>query len=135
MRADPMFPCIAIVDVPGKGKGVIAKEHIPRGTLIVSEKPRIILPDGEVKIRKALSLLSQEDISFMLSFPCGPNEMPFFGQFKHFTPCVGDDASGLCPTICRVNHTCFSPKGSPNATYFWNVNSKEEGTSISRCRL
>ncbi|KAJ7131006.1 hypothetical protein C8R44DRAFT_871552 [Mycena epipterygia] len=38
----------------------------------------------------------------------------------------------LCPTICRVNHTCYSPKASPNAGYFWNVGTKEEELSALR---
>ncbi|KAJ7769327.1 hypothetical protein B0H16DRAFT_1365477 [Mycena metata] len=126
--ASTTFPNIAIVDVLGKGKGVIAKEDISRGTLIVSEKPRITLPRHPSQSTNTLSNLSREDSLFLLSFPCGPDEHPIFGRRKHFTPCVGDDAvgSGLCPTICRVNHTCYSPKGRPNAAYFWNVNSKHE---------
>ncbi|KAJ7111449.1 hypothetical protein C8R44DRAFT_856684 [Mycena epipterygia] len=124
MPIDTSFPRISIVDIAGKGKGVIAKERILRGTLIISEKPRITLHGGNAleKIRA----LPREDLLFFMSFPCGPNEHPIFGRLKHFTPCVGDNAVGLCSTICRVNHTCYSPKGSPNAAYFWNVGTKEE---------
>ncbi|KAJ6542354.1 hypothetical protein DFH09DRAFT_928831 [Mycena vulgaris] len=123
----PKFPTIAIVDVLGKGKGVIAKERILRGTLIVSEKPRIALP-MDVDHFGVLATLSQRDLDFLMSFPCGPNERPLRGRVKHFTPCVGDDtfSLGLCPTVCRVNHTCYSPKGRPNAAYFWNADVKEE---------
>ncbi|KAJ6607845.1 hypothetical protein B0H10DRAFT_2070019, partial [Mycena sp. CBHHK59/15] len=126
MPTDTRFPRIAIVDIPGKGKGVIANEHIPRGTLIVSEKPSITLPVNRSEMLKVLPALSQDDLSFLLSFPCGPNEDPILGRLKHFTPCIGDDAAGLCPTICRVNHTCYSPKASPNAAYFWSVSAKQE---------
>ncbi|KAJ7186649.1 hypothetical protein C8R46DRAFT_980885 [Mycena filopes] len=123
-------PKIAIVDIPGKGKGVIANEPIFRGTLIISEKPRIVLPAHapESRIHAALSKLSREDTMFLLSFPCGPNDHPILGRLKHFTPCVGDAAigRGLCPMICRVNHTCYSPLGAPNAAYFWNVDSQSE---------
>ncbi|KAJ7080639.1 hypothetical protein B0H15DRAFT_953504 [Mycena belliarum] len=75
---------------------------------------------------RAISSLSKDDRSFLLSFPNAPGDDPIFGRLKHFTPCVGDNAAGLCPTICRVNHTCYSPKGRPNAAYFWNVTTKEE---------
>ncbi|KAJ7457147.1 hypothetical protein B0H11DRAFT_215853 [Mycena galericulata] len=128
MPADtsPTFPRITITDVPGKGKGVVAREHIARGTLIVSEKPRIILPLAPSQMREVLTGLSREDVEFLLSFPCGPDEDPILGRVKHFTPCVGDNARGLCATICRVNHTCYSPKGGPNAAYFWNVETKQE---------
>ncbi|KAJ7687815.1 hypothetical protein B0H17DRAFT_1135988 [Mycena rosella] len=120
------FPRIDIVDIPGKGKGVIAKGYIPGGTLIISERPRILLPYKDPT--QALSALSREDLSFLLSFPRGPDEHPIFGRLKHFTPCVGDDtfSRGLCETICRVNHTCYSPKARPNAAYYWNTSSKEE---------
>lgn len=130
MPTDTSFPRIAIVDIPGKGKGVIAKERIPRGTLIISEKPRITLHGANnlEKIKALPSAVSHaDDILFFMSFPCRPNEDPIIGRLKHFTPCVGDDAVTLCPTICRVNPTCYSPKGSPNAVYFWNVGTKEEG--------
>ncbi|KAJ7142870.1 hypothetical protein C8R44DRAFT_924583 [Mycena epipterygia] len=130
MPADTIgFPRIAIVDIPGKGKGVIAKESIPRGTLIISEKPRITLHGANdlEKIKVLPGAISHPaDLLFFMSFPCGPDEDPIIGRLKHFTPCVGDNAAGLCPTICHVNHTCHSPAGSPNATYFWNVGTKEE---------
>ncbi|KAJ7606967.1 hypothetical protein DFH06DRAFT_236314 [Mycena polygramma] len=119
---------IAIVDIPGKGKGVIAKENIARGTLIVSERPRIILPADDRKLDQAISRLSEEDLSFILSFP-GPESDPVRGRFKHFMHCVGDDgkgARGLSTAICRVNHTCHSPEWGPNATYSWNDKLKEE---------
>jgi hypothetical protein len=126
------MPRVSIVDsIPGKGKGVIAEEHISRGTLIVSERPRIILPEQASKLLEAISRLSEEDISFIMSFP-GPEDNPIVGRFQHFMHCVGDDgtsAKGLSSTICRVNHTCHSPMGGPNATYFWNDISKKEGTS------
>ncbi|KAJ7493598.1 hypothetical protein FB451DRAFT_445967 [Mycena latifolia] len=123
MPTETSFPRIAIVDIAGKGRGVVAKEPIARGTLIVSEKPRILLP---LSTPPDLSTLSLMDTSFFLSFPCGPNEHPILGHLKHFTPCVGDDMRGLCQTICRVNHTCYSPNAGPNAAYFWNVDTKEE---------
>ncbi|KAJ7501542.1 hypothetical protein B0H11DRAFT_1855311 [Mycena galericulata] len=135
MPTNTEFPRISIVDVPGKGKGVIAKEFIPRGTLIISERPRITLPanaSGIIDLRgifgifQALSALSEEDAEFFQSFPCAPGENPILGRLKHFTPCVGDGAFGLCPTICRINHTCCSPKESPNSSYVWNRSAKEE---------
>ncbi|KAJ7111349.1 hypothetical protein C8R44DRAFT_677810 [Mycena epipterygia] len=129
MSTNTRFPRIAIVDIAGKGKGVIAKERIPRGTLIISEKPLIILhgTNDLEKIKALPSAVSHaDDILFFMSFPCRHDEDPIIGRLKHFTPCVGDGAVGLCPTICRVNHTCYSPKGSPNAVYFWNVSTKEE---------
>ncbi|KAJ6492239.1 hypothetical protein C8R45DRAFT_192924 [Mycena sanguinolenta] len=125
------FPRAAIVDVPGKGKGVVAQERIPRGTLIVSERPRITIHgSNEAASLKVLSTLSEDDASFLDSFPPTPTKNPRFGRLKHFTPCVTAGGRvtgwGLCPTVCRVNHTCYSPMGSPNAAYFWNSSTGEE---------
>ncbi|KAJ6474048.1 hypothetical protein C8R47DRAFT_1144610 [Mycena vitilis] len=130
MPSDPESPHIALVDIPGKGKGVVAKEYIRRGALIVSEKPRITLSSkfGDMGILAAARALSEEDIAYMMTFPPTPSDIlpPMLSRLKHFLPCVGDDAFGLCPTISRVNHTCYSPKGSPNSTYFWNERTKCE---------
>ncbi|KAJ7147696.1 hypothetical protein C8R43DRAFT_926195 [Mycena crocata] len=121
------FPRIDIVDVPGKGKGVIALEHISRGTLIISEKPRITLPvmPSGFPDPAALSALTPDDRAFLLSFPCPFHEDPILGRMKHFTP-AGEATFGLCATICRVNHTCCSPKSRPNAAYAWNNRTKQE---------
>ncbi|KAF7358708.1 SET domain-containing protein [Mycena sanguinolenta] len=133
------LPRVAIVDVPGKGKGVVAQEHIQRGTLIVSEKPRIMLPcSNKLDGLKFLSSLSRDDLAFLLSFPCGQGENAIFGRLKHFTPCVADGEVvgwGLCSTVCRVNHTCYSPMGGPNSAYFWNDSTgKEELRAIKEIR-
>ncbi|KAJ7847729.1 hypothetical protein B0H14DRAFT_3867398, partial [Mycena olivaceomarginata] len=135
MPTNTQFPRIDIVDIPGKGKGVIAKQYIPPGALIISEKPRITLPSGDsgkvdrqgfARIFQALAALSQDDFDFFMSFPCAPSETPILGRLKHFTPCFGDNVFGLCLTISRVNHTCYSPNGGPNASYSWNSRTKEE---------
>lgn len=37
----------ALQDVPGKGKGLVAIEKIPKGTRILSEEPIITIPRNE----------------------------------------------------------------------------------------
>ncbi|KAJ7211985.1 hypothetical protein GGX14DRAFT_621194 [Mycena pura] len=128
--ATSAFPLIKVVDIPGKGKGVVALESIPKGTRILSEKPRIRLSD----LRGIDSLsLSEDDLYFFLSFPSHgkDEENPVQSRLKHFLPCVGsvDNAIGLFETICRVNHTCYSPLGRPNALYMWREDLKEESNS------
>ncbi|KAK7001717.1 SET domain-containing protein [Favolaschia claudopus] len=121
----PSNRLVAVVDIPGKGKGVIARERIPRGTLLVAEKPRIILPaTSKEKLLKSMSLLSEEDKAFILTFPGKDSDLE--DRLKHFVPCVGDGNTCLCPTICRINHTCCSPMSGPNTSYTWNEDSKEE---------
>ncbi|KAJ7210286.1 hypothetical protein C8J57DRAFT_1608111 [Mycena rebaudengoi] len=133
------FPRITIVDIPSKGKGVVANEYIRRGTLIVSEKPRILLsvPTNATATMKEsairlLASMSAEDKEFFLTFP-SVSAHGSLGRFKHFTPCVGDNAWGLFPTVCRVNHSCYSPLGGPNAAYFWNIDTKEEDPWPLKC--
>ncbi|KAK7006295.1 hypothetical protein R3P38DRAFT_3037765 [Favolaschia claudopus] len=127
----PRFPAIDIVDIPGKGRGVIAREFIPQGTRIIAEKPVIKFSGctsvGYMEsVHKALSSTSK--FEFFLSFPCMQGGDPILGRFKHFLPCEsGDDnAHGLFATICRINHTCCSPLSGPNAIYCWREDLNRE---------
>ncbi|KAJ7673874.1 hypothetical protein DFH06DRAFT_1467288 [Mycena polygramma] len=130
--APAQFPRISIVNILGKGKGVIANEHITRGTLIVSEKPRIYMPQqDELEIMHAIvTLLPQDDMEFVFSFPPGPPQQQFSWWSNNAIPCFNADGRivghGLYPTICRVNHKCRSPKATPNAVYSWNYETEEE---------
>ncbi|KAJ7198015.1 hypothetical protein GGX14DRAFT_470691 [Mycena pura] len=125
----PTYPSIAIVDIPGKGKGVVAREPIRRGTRIIAEEPRIRVPHYQDR-RQALDLksLSDADLKFFLTFPCEDGMDPVRGRLRHLIPCVGapDEASALFETVCRMNHTCYSPLGRPNALYTWVEERKEE---------
>ncbi|KAJ6472933.1 hypothetical protein C8R47DRAFT_1145764 [Mycena vitilis] len=125
------FPRISIVNILGKGKGVIAKEHITRGTLIISEKPRVYIPQlDELELMNAIVTLLPEDVNFVFSFPPGPPQqrVPCFPN--NAIPCHNAEGrivgNGLCPTVCRVNHKCRTPEANPNAVYTWNYETKEE---------
>ncbi|KAJ7147681.1 hypothetical protein C8R43DRAFT_953042 [Mycena crocata] len=119
------FPRIDIVDVPGKGKGVIALEHIPRGTMIISEKPRITLPavlPTAMRSNWVAASLSPDDREFLLSFPCGPDEDAILGRMKHFTPCLGDGTVGgsrnelISPCNTATEMNCI-PVKTPGSVY------------------
>ncbi|KAJ7048296.1 hypothetical protein C8F01DRAFT_1192584 [Mycena amicta] len=125
----PVYPRIAIVDIPGEGRGVVAREPILRGTRIIAEKPRIRVPHW-LDRRQALDLstLSAEDLSFFMSFPAGSGADPVAGRLRHLIPCVAspDEAAALFETVCRMNHTCYSSLGRPNALYTWVEKRQEE---------
>ncbi|KAJ7048292.1 hypothetical protein C8F01DRAFT_1192575, partial [Mycena amicta] len=125
----PVYPRIAIVDIPGKGRGVVAREPIRRGTRIIAEKPRIRVPHW-LDRRQALDLntLSAEDLSFFMSFPAGSDADPVAGRLRHLVPCGGapDQAAALFETVCRMNHICHSPLGGPNASFAWVEERQEE---------
>ncbi|KAK6996420.1 hypothetical protein R3P38DRAFT_3628034 [Favolaschia claudopus] len=118
------FPAIEVVDIPGKGKGVVALEFITQGTRIIAEEPTIKL-SGQTREDLAhsvqIALSSPSNLEFLLSFPCKKGEDPVSGRFNHFLPCASEDdnACGLFATICRINHTCCSPLSGPNAMYTW----------------
>ncbi|KAI0348154.1 SET domain-containing protein [Trametopsis cervina] len=105
-----------VVDVPGKGKGLVASRFLPRGSLIVSERPLIQLPRGFGVFSDIGEYASQPAVEKLMTFPGDP-ESPFSSRTKHFLPMVGSDQyiSGLFEIICRANHSC-----RPNANYYWN---------------
>ncbi|KAF7289599.1 SET domain-containing protein [Mycena chlorophos] len=131
MSASSTYPRIAVVEIPGKGKGIVALEPIHRGTRIIAEKPRIRVPYSTDPFRRRISdlrTLSEGDLAFFMSFPCDDGLDPIEGRLRHLIPCAGspDEAFGLFETVCRFNHTCYSPLGRPNALYTWVEERKEE---------
>ncbi|TFK99940.1 hypothetical protein BDV98DRAFT_129015 [Pterulicium gracile] len=129
MNTPNAYPRIAIFDISGKGKGVVALEPILRGTRIIAEKPRIRVPHWQDHRRDLdFNSLTKEDQDFFMSFPCPDGRDPVAGRFCHLVPCVGssDQASAIFETVCRLNHTCHSPMGRPNAVYTWVENKNEE---------
>lgn len=120
---DPMYE---VVDIPGKGKGLIALRDIPRGTRILFEEPLFFLPDMprdllSEAVAAGLKTLSKDEqrqfLSLHNNFPGKgalgglflTNALPFsFGL-------------GIYPTICRINHSC-----GPNTYRTWNHDAKRE---------
>ncbi|KAF7319690.1 SET domain-containing protein [Mycena kentingensis (nom. inval.)] len=119
-----IYPRIEVVDIPGKGRGVVAREPIAAGTRILAEEPRIHLkPRGLLGLQfhpsqfRAESF-SQDQLDFLFSFPGSDEGGRIESRLRHFLPCAGG-AQGLFETACRLNHTCCSPFGGPNALYSW----------------
>lgn len=123
------IPLFEIKDIPGKGKGLIARFNISSGTRILCEKPLLIVqpkPREELESvlaakLKALSKASQRQ--FLTLHNNFPGKFPFSGIVKtNALPCgSGSPVGGVYPTLCLINHSCV-----PNAHNSWNSTEEHE---------
>ena len=122
----------AFQDVPGRGKGLIAVENIPKGTRILSEKPVVTIPEykhDEKWIKKhieqqVMSLTEDERQSFLSLCNIYPYQNvleQYIGIYR--TNGLPIEANGIQGGVflnaCRINHTCDN-----NAQKHWNRLSK-----------
>ena len=116
-------------DIPGKGKGLVARFDISEGTRILCEKPLFTLgsvsPDKlELVLAAKLKALSKaEQRQFLSLHNNHPGKKPFGGIFKtNALPCgSGSPVGGVYPVICLINHSCL-----PNSHNNWNSNAEHE---------
>ncbi|CAK7205239.1 hypothetical protein SEUCBS139899_008006 [Sporothrix eucalyptigena] len=128
-------PLYEVVPVEGKGKGVVARVDIPKGTRIMREKPLIAFPGGyssideaeAVILRAVRSLTRDQQRAFFSLHNSKVNENkfdPFFmapispilGIFMTNALPVGEDGDGgLFLEVARINHAC-----RPNTKHVWN---------------
>lgn len=110
------IPTFDIKEIPGKGRGLIARFSISKGTRILCEKPLLTagaVPPGQLELvlatkLKALPKASQRQIlSLHNNFP---GRSPFSSIFKtNALPCGPDSPiGGVYPTICLINHSCIA---------------------------
>lgn len=123
------LPVFEIKDIPGKGRGLIARVNIPSGTRILCEKPlftaqptipSVMEPILATKL-KALPKASQRQfLSLHNNFP---GKYPFSHTFGTNALSCGPDSAvgGVYPTICLINHSCM-----PNCHNNWNDDLKHE---------
>ncbi|KAI0348155.1 SET domain-containing protein [Trametopsis cervina] len=116
-----------IVEIVGKGKGLVATRFLARGTLIVAEKPIIQLPRGfneNMTQNEMRDYASNTAMEILMTFPgdSRPDQI-ITSRFKHFLPMDDNKkfVSGLFETICRANHSCI-----PNAFFSWNDSQGKE---------
>jgi hypothetical protein len=114
-----------VASVAGKGKGLVARFNIAKGTRILHEKPFFTAPNMsplsamENRIATDLKALSKLEQRQFLSFHNNyPGKHPFSGIFKtNALPCgPASVVGGVYPTICLINHSCL-----PNAHNSWNT--------------
>ncbi|KAF8909006.1 hypothetical protein CPB84DRAFT_1834546 [Gymnopilus junonius] len=119
-----------VVDIPGKGKGVIAGRDIKQGELVLRDRPLFILPRAingspiEPIIEKLTQLTPEEQEAFFelsfVNFPThlNPEEHPAevaLAIFQTNAVSTGDGV-GIFPTMARLNHGCSS---AFNVVYMW----------------
>lgn len=115
---------IRVVDVPGKGKGCVSTGAIPRGALIIRERPLVIAPtvmafpgnfdrivahampaDARAALLSLNNCYEDKIIGVLRTNNWGIGALP-----GHDAPYGGTGA-----IISRINHSC-----APNALFRWN---------------
>ncbi|CAE7133510.1 unnamed protein product [Rhizoctonia solani] len=104
-----------VIDIPGRGKGIIANRNIKQGELLIKEKPLFIVPtrpgmNPSELIRSTVAALAPTDRTafFALSY-AKPNvstpDIPF-EIFQTNAISAGHRGTGLFPRTARLNHGC-----------------------------
>ncbi|KAF8754331.1 SET (Su(var)3-9, Enhancer-of-zeste, Trithorax) domain [Rhizoctonia solani] len=121
----PQIPPFDVVDIPGRGKGVIANRDIKQGELLIREKPLFIVPtrpgvDPSQLIGGIVDALPSTDKAVFLALSYAkPNvsaqDIPF-EIFQTNAISAGQRGTGLFPRTARLNHGCSRAFG---AVYSW----------------
>ncbi|KAG6030568.1 hypothetical protein E4U19_000407 [Claviceps sp. Clav32 group G5] len=105
-------------DIPGKGKGLVATQNIPKGTRILCEEPLFtipIVPDFQRErfrlICLQVALLSGDQRDAFLSMH---NIYPPRDPVEEYSQTT--QTRGIYLEACRLNHDCQN-----NAVYSWNT--------------
>lgn len=116
-------------DIPGKGRGLVARSNIAEGTRILCEKPLFTVesttPDRlQLIVAAKLKHLSKEEQRQVLSLHNNfPGQLALDGIVRtNALPCGPDSSkSGVYSTICLINHSCL-----PNSHNNWNPDAEHE---------
>ncbi|KAG5957479.1 hypothetical protein E4U58_005978 [Claviceps cyperi] len=124
-------PLYQIKDLPGKGRGLMARVCIPKGTRILVEKPLVIAAGPtsatamEKNIGNQLRQLSEKEAGqfFCLHNSFRGVQLPFTGIVQTNALACGEGSStgAVYPTLCLINHAC-----RPNCQQTWNQEAKHE---------
>lgn len=124
-------PLWEIVDIPGKGKGMVARRNITQGTLLLRETPLFLVPPTVRQSPEQLIIalvsqlpLEKQQVFDALSHHARPDAvgdaLPL-AKFETNSMNAGESV-GIFPTIARINHGCSS---AFNAAYSWREDTKE----------
>ncbi|KID66895.1 SET domain-containing protein 5, partial [Metarhizium brunneum ARSEF 3297] len=120
-----------IQDVPGKGKGLVATQAIPKGTRILSEKPIITVPEHTAMSSEQLATLiskqvdalsknhQQEFLALRNIYTFNDVGQKYLGIIRTNGLPASDGEAGIFLQACRINHACDN-----NAQKNWNENIK-----------
>jgi len=109
--------CWQLVDIPCKGKGVVAQRRIFPGEVIMKEKPWIVIPDAifndtektDRLLDKAVSNMNSTQIEEFLSLSDCQNPLdPTYLGILYTNSMNYDGDAALFPQLARVNHSCRS---------------------------
>ncbi|KAK7418595.1 hypothetical protein QQZ08_011179 [Neonectria magnoliae] len=127
--SDPV-KMVTIREVPGKGKGLVAAQKIPKGTRLLSEEPIIRIPEDapdnpslRASIRRQVeSLTDEQRRSFLDMHNTYPGSMStnspshYLGIIRtNALPMDDTTECGIFLSACRINHACDN-----NAQKGWN---------------
>ncbi|EPQ54746.1 SET domain-containing protein [Gloeophyllum trabeum ATCC 11539] len=127
----PASPPFEVVDLPGRGKGLVATRDIKRGDLLIREAPLLRIPQQITSSPTALlsSLLSALPAASLSAFfalsavhlPSSPDPDPLdvaLAIVQTNAVAAGEGHIGVFPTMARLNHACA---GAFNAVYSWRA--------------
>jgi hypothetical protein len=125
MDGDPMY---TLKDVPGKGKGLVARKLIPKGTRILEERPIVKIPKRKRSDEWLNANIAQQvdslDEHQRQSFVALHNLYPYKNTTEMYLGIIRTnglpvEAEGTGGAIfleaCRINHACDN-----NANKHWN---------------
>ena len=129
-----------IVDIPGKGKGMVARKSIPAGSLILSESPIIVsdiitgmneMSSHWKNLCDTVSNLNTKKKNQFLSLHNPRPDLQLLGQFGSNSitiPVLNTNSAkpstpkaAIFPTLSRINHSC-----APNVVWSWNQERNKE---------
>jgi len=139
-----------VVGIPGKGEGLVASANLVPGTIIVAEKPLIVVESDFAVIQvlpKFQSLPDDKKAAVMSLYDPGDK---LNSKYQHFSQDENDrkvmrifeansialcshqemniNKSGLYQTISKINHSC-----SPNVIWTWIK--EDSSKSIKQVRV
>ncbi|KAL5501622.1 hypothetical protein ACEPAH_8882 [Sanghuangporus vaninii] len=118
-----------VVDIPGKGKGLVAMRDIEQGELLIKERPLIVVPSSInlsptqlLKDRLRNLTQNQKDEYYSLSYVHPGKDLKSLSEdditlaiFQTNGISAGDSV-GLFPRTARLNHGCSA---AFNSVYSW----------------
>jgi SET domain-containing protein len=121
-------PMYTLEDVPGKGKGLVARKLIPKGTRILEERPIIKIPNRKksdewlnANIAQQVHSLNEHQRQSFVSlhnlYPYQNTTEMYLGIIRtNGLPVEADGTGGgIFLEACRINHACDN-----NSQKHWN---------------
>ena len=127
---------VALQDIPGKGRGVVAAKDLRRGqllmfeeALITSHSPNVLFPEGEISAEFERALQAMHTLQVARAPKPGldltdtrtESRKRDAEMFWTNAMPTEDGCSAVFPIVARFNHSCV-----PNALFHWSIELKKE---------